>query len=82
MTSVLPLRPSMSWKRIDHEFPLAHPVCDTFRHELRVYRNQDVGRFVNTTEDLDGSPKLGCKEKSGLSKCNLSKTFGSVAAAS
>ena len=34
------------------------PVCDTFRHELRIYRNLDVGRFINMAEDLDGSPKL------------------------
>ena len=63
MTSVLPLRPSISWKKATTSLHFAHvpapPVCDTFRHVLRVNRNLDVGRFVDTTEDLNGSPKLG-----------------------
>ena len=31
----------------------------TFRHVLRVNWNLDVGRFVDSAEDLDGTPKLG-----------------------
>ena len=63
-TSVLPLRPSINWKRIDHMSPMwplfqLSPVCETFRHVLRINRNLDVGLFVDSAEDLDGSPKHG-----------------------
>ena len=57
MTSVLPLRPSINWKRIGHESPFGPcssslPVCDTFRHILRVDRNLNLGLFVDSTEDV------------------------------
>ena len=35
------------------------PVCDTSRHILRINRNLDIRLFVDSAEDLDGSPKLG-----------------------
>ena len=51
MTSVKPLRVSINWKRIDHKSPFGPlfqvaPVCDTFHHTIRIYRNLDVRLFV------------------------------------
>ena len=64
ITSVTPLRSSISWKRIDHKSPpgpcsRSPPVCNAPRHVFRINRNLDVRLLVDPAEDLDSSPKFG-----------------------